>query len=62
MGSHLYATFRKVRENMNREDFSLSTEAGILKKYCATNSGFPEVELRFRRVERVLGFFSSRLN
>jgi hypothetical protein len=24
-----------------------STEAGISKNYCATNSGLPEVELRF---------------
>jgi hypothetical protein len=46
MGFQLYATFREVRENRAERilvDFSLSTEAGILKNYCSTNtnSGSP---------------------
>ncbi len=60
MGFQLYATFREVKENRAEKIKVFQLRLEFLKIYCVTNSGFQEVELRFRRVERVLGFFSSR--
>jgi hypothetical protein len=34
-------------ETVRRDLLPSNTEAGISKNYCATNSGSPEVELRF---------------
>jgi hypothetical protein len=42
----MYRSSEKFRTHCKKE-FHAKTETRIAKNYCATNSGSPEVELRF---------------